>query len=322
MSDIVKSNTSVIKHLDWAEALQLGKGLFDSGILPECIKTPLMATAIILKGQELDLRPMRSLEKIYVVHGKTGLEGALMRGMIRERCPGAVFNVLESSDEQCVIEFGRPGPDGKTKIIKKKLTWKMIEGKIWTKQKDKHTQKWVLKPMYREDGHRDIMILNRLTTRIANMAFEDILQGVTITKEELLSMDESEFIKPDTEEDGIIEEDEIIEADEEGIAEIDEEVEGVKEEEPTPPPPKDKGTPKGKIKLSGIHAAALLNALREFHKDIPVGPEREREMKGTLAIITQSLDEKGMPREGVTSFKDVTEPMAKAAIPMLAALSK
>lgn len=82
---------------------------FRSGLLPKAVDTPEKAIAIALTGRELGLKPMESLNGLYVVNGKVTMSAQLMLRLIYERVPGALINVMESDDTACQVEMARPG---------------------------------------------------------------------------------------------------------------------------------------------------------------------------------------------------------------------
>lgn len=81
------------------------------GMLPQHIKTPHQALAIMIAGHELGLRPMTSLRHIYIVNGKTELETRAMVGIVKARDERIKFSWPEYTQEAvtCVVE--RPGQD-------------------------------------------------------------------------------------------------------------------------------------------------------------------------------------------------------------------
>jgi|LSQX01.3.fsa_nt_gb hypothetical protein len=87
------------------EMMKQADVLVKSGLLPQEVKTPAAAVAIMLTGRELAIPPMQAFRSIYVVKGKPTLSAQLMAALIRRA--GHVYTVLESTNERCVIEFRR-----------------------------------------------------------------------------------------------------------------------------------------------------------------------------------------------------------------------
>lgn len=81
----------------------------DSGLLPSHIKTPQQVAIIALKGKELGIPFMQSLQSISVINGKPVLASELMAALIYRKIPGAKIVYKETSADKCVIEATRPG---------------------------------------------------------------------------------------------------------------------------------------------------------------------------------------------------------------------
>lgn len=81
--------------------------LVKSGLLPDTIKTPAAAVAIMLTGRELGIPPMQAFRSVYVVKGKPTLSAQLMGALIRR--DGHSYHVDELNDRRCVITFQRRG---------------------------------------------------------------------------------------------------------------------------------------------------------------------------------------------------------------------
>lgn len=81
--------------------------LVRSGLLPAEVKTPAAAVAIMMTGRELSIPPMQAFRSIYVVKGKPTLSAQLMGALIFRA--GHSYKVVESTNEQCTIEFKRRG---------------------------------------------------------------------------------------------------------------------------------------------------------------------------------------------------------------------
>lgn len=57
--------------------LELAKQFIDSGFLPNSIKTPAAALAVMLTGREIGIPPMMALRQIHVIDGKPGMSAEL-----------------------------------------------------------------------------------------------------------------------------------------------------------------------------------------------------------------------------------------------------
>jgi len=73
-----------------------------SGLLPQQM-SPAQAMIVMLKGQELGLRPMQSLGHIYVVHGNAALDTKLMIALYKSA--GHSYKVLKRDSKEVTIQF-------------------------------------------------------------------------------------------------------------------------------------------------------------------------------------------------------------------------
>ena len=79
------------------------------GMIPDSIKTPDQAFAIMLAGWELGARPMSSFRHIFTVNGKTEPDAQLMMGVVKARDPSANFIFHEMSSDRCDATLERAG---------------------------------------------------------------------------------------------------------------------------------------------------------------------------------------------------------------------
>lgn len=91
----------------WKGQVHRWQLLLQSGALPKHVKTPQQAIAIAMQGAELGWPPMRSLRSIYIVDGRPELAAEAMLALIYERCPSAIIEVVEQSDQRCCIRGRR-----------------------------------------------------------------------------------------------------------------------------------------------------------------------------------------------------------------------
>ena len=83
--------------------------LINSGFLPQAIKTPAQAVAIMLTGRELGIPTMQALRQINVIQGKPTMAAELMLALAYQRIPGFRYAVVKSTAQECVCQFERPG---------------------------------------------------------------------------------------------------------------------------------------------------------------------------------------------------------------------
>jgi hypothetical protein len=138
-----------------------------AGLLPASM-TSEQATVIALKGREMGIGIMRSLDGMYVVHGKVSFDAKLIMGLIRERCPQAKITVKRKDDTGCSIIAERPGQAPET----------------FTFDKDDANRVGLLqKEMWKK--YPSNMFWARAVTEMGRQYFSDVLQGSVYTSEEL-----------------------------------------------------------------------------------------------------------------------------------------
>lgn len=108
--ELSKRNTG-LTSLALPEIFQLAEMLIPTGFLPESIKTPGQAAAIILKGQELGIPPLYALNNISIVKGKQVCQAELMLSLIYRDQGDQALKILESNDRICRVRYKRRGGD-------------------------------------------------------------------------------------------------------------------------------------------------------------------------------------------------------------------
>jgi len=104
--------------IDMPAMMDMSKTLIDSGFLPDMIKKPAQAVAIILTGRELGIPIMQALRQIHVIKGKPTMAAELMLSLAYQHVPGFWYQVVESTAEKCVCKFQRPGHEALTHEFK------------------------------------------------------------------------------------------------------------------------------------------------------------------------------------------------------------
>jgi hypothetical protein len=92
---------------DWQLITDMAKYLVGSGFLPDAVKTPQQAAAIMLKGRELGIPAMQSFSQIHVIKGKPTCSSELMLALIARG--GVTWDWQESSDKVAGVVFHRHG---------------------------------------------------------------------------------------------------------------------------------------------------------------------------------------------------------------------
>lgn len=91
------------------EAVRIAKCVIDSGLTPSGVRSAQDAFLIIATGAELGMSPMRSLQQIHVVNGKTTLSATAMVALCKRSPLCEWFRSVESTDRLCTVETKRAG---------------------------------------------------------------------------------------------------------------------------------------------------------------------------------------------------------------------
>lgn len=96
---------------EWRLLRDMAASLVPTGFLPESIKTPEQAVAVMLKGRELNVPPMYALSNIAIVKGKPTVSAEMMLALIYRDHGKRAIRVRESSDTACTVEYRLDGWD-------------------------------------------------------------------------------------------------------------------------------------------------------------------------------------------------------------------
>lgn len=101
--------------MDFGGLLQLCKELVPTGFLPQHIKTPGQAAAIILAGRELGMEPMLALRSITMVQGKIVVAADAQLALFKARGGRATF--VKLTDTDAMLELTHPNGDEHTETF-------------------------------------------------------------------------------------------------------------------------------------------------------------------------------------------------------------
>lgn len=95
--------------VDFGALWQMAGALVPTGMLPDWIKTPGQACAIILAGQELGMAPMRALRSLQMVKGKVTESADSQLARFKSDGGRAVFETL--TETEAVLRLRHPNGD-------------------------------------------------------------------------------------------------------------------------------------------------------------------------------------------------------------------
>lgn len=117
---------------DLPALMQLATQLVPTGFLPDHIKTPGQAVAIILSGRELGIGPMLALRSIYMIKGKIELSADLQLSLFKRDGGQAEFTELNES--KATLKLKHPNGDAHTESFSMEDAKRaMLGGDNWKK---------------------------------------------------------------------------------------------------------------------------------------------------------------------------------------------
>lgn len=166
MSNVLALRT--VDKSEWEIMLQQAAMLVKTGFLPEAIKTPEQAVAIMLKGRELQIPAMYALSNIAVIHGKPVANAELMLALVLRDHGDEAMEITESTNERCTVSYRRRGASQRRQYaftIQDATKAGLMQGATW-------------------QHYPAAMLRARCISAVARMAFPDSIAGM-YTAEEL-----------------------------------------------------------------------------------------------------------------------------------------
>lgn len=156
-------------EVEWWNMTQQQAGmLVKTGFLPDSIKTPEQAIAIMMKGRELGIPSMYALSNIVIIKGKPTCNSELMLALIYRDHGDAAMRIVESTNEACQIAYRR-------------ARWPKEQVYAFTAQ---DAQRAGLMTTDTWKKYTAAMLRARCISAVARMAFPDSIAGM-YTPEEL-----------------------------------------------------------------------------------------------------------------------------------------
>ena len=164
---LTTSATSELPTLQqWQLIREIAGTLVASKMLPDAIKTPEAASAIILKGLELGIPAMQSFSHIHVIQGKPTCSAELM--LARMARGGGTAEWQTSPSTEARVSFRRPG-------------WGDVVGEF--SMDDAQAAGLTKNPTWK--SYPSNMLRARAISNGARMIGPDLLAGMSYTPEEL-----------------------------------------------------------------------------------------------------------------------------------------
>lgn len=165
----VRRGSDLVAIAQQTEQIQsLGATLIASGLLPDQIKKPETALAIMLKGDEIGIGTMHALSHIVVISGKPAMSAELMAALAQRA--GHKIRVMESTPERCVVVgIRRDDPSHETRI-----EFSMDDAR---RANLAGKGSWKTYPVD--------LLRSRAISRLCRTSFPDAIAGMSYTPEEL-----------------------------------------------------------------------------------------------------------------------------------------
>lgn len=107
----MSKEVTLVQGDEWETLKKQAVLALKSGFLPKSIRTPEQAAIIALKGRELGLPVMQSLNSITVIQGKPTLSAELMLALVYRHIQDAKISFVETTDQVCKIHASRGGAE-------------------------------------------------------------------------------------------------------------------------------------------------------------------------------------------------------------------
>lgn len=174
MNALIARQHVIPSDTEWQTMMRMAGELVKSGMLPQHIKTPAAAVAIMQKGKELGIAPMYAMSNIAVIQGKPTANSELMLALIYRDHGDDAIVFEESTADRCTVAYKRRNASrpGKFTFTMQEARTAGLQGGNWTK-------------------YPSAMLRARCVSAVARMGFPDSIGGM-YTPEELGQSEDAE----------------------------------------------------------------------------------------------------------------------------------
>lgn len=165
---------------EWQVMREQAGILVKTGFLPEAIRTPEQAIAIMLKGRELNVPAMYALSNIVVIKGKPVANSELMLALIYRDHGDNAIRFTQSDEKVCTIAYRRQSwaePEMFSFSMEDAKQAGLLSNQTWQK-------------------YPKAMLRARCISAVARMAFADTIGGLYTPEELGASVNEDGEILP------------------------------------------------------------------------------------------------------------------------------
>ena len=148
-------------------AYKIGSALANTAMVPQTFRgKPDDATAAILYGAELGLKPTQALQQVFVVHGQPAIYARTMVGLLKSK--GYTFETVETSDSAVTVRGTSPRGE--------------VEESTWTIARADQAG-YTKNAKYKTDPQA--MLYAKAASEVCRKLAPDVLLGIKYTAEDL-----------------------------------------------------------------------------------------------------------------------------------------
>lgn len=148
-------------------AYKIGSSLANTAMVPATFRgKPDDATAAILYGAELGLKPTQALQQVFVVHGQPAIYARTMVGLLKAK--GYTFETVETTDNAVTVRGESPRGE--------------VEESTWTIERAKQAG-YTSNKKYQTDPQA--MLYAKAASEVCRKLAPDVLLGIKYTAEDL-----------------------------------------------------------------------------------------------------------------------------------------
>lgn len=156
---MIRQESALAPALSVQDLTARAKLVVESGLAPRDM-TPQQLAVIMLKGQELGLRPLEAMESLYVVQGKVGEMTHQLVNMLREA--GHDYHIDETTMDLCTVTIYRSDGTRYTHTV----TFKECDDARWNQYWDMKVSAWKVKPTWQGGGQRTMLTYRTISQAI------------------------------------------------------------------------------------------------------------------------------------------------------------
>lgn len=177
--------TDAFNPIVWDQFSGMAKTMIESGAMPDHITTPAQAMVVMQAGYEMGMKPMQSINSLYIVGGHVTIWGKAITLQFRKH--GYKLSFKDKKNETTVIATHKNGD-----VYKEIFTFEEAEKSGYTRSKGGK-----LKFGWKEGANRNIKLRYNAMNKLAKTQCADVLEGavgVTEVYKDAVEIQEGEVV--------------------------------------------------------------------------------------------------------------------------------